>query len=226
MQDQGSFVTAYGRLVVMLFVVLILTSGFASAADWPAWRYDAGRTAAAPAPLPDSLHLQWVVEYSQRDTVWDSPLNDDLMRYDRVFEPIVVGRTLLMGFNDTDKLVALDTETGKEKWRFYVSGPVRMPPVAGAGRVYFVSDDGWLYCLRIEDGLLLWKYRGGPSDRKILGNERLVSSWPARGAPVLCEGTVYFAASIWPLMGTVIYALDAETGKVPSNLQKSRCRHL
>ena len=30
-------------------------------------------------------------------------------------------------------------------------------------------------------GKLLWKFRGGPSDRKILGNERLISTWPARG---------------------------------------------
>ena len=28
------------------------------------------------------------------------------------------------------------------------------------------------------------------------------------------DGTVYFAASIWPFMGTFIYALDARTGKV------------
>lgn len=189
-------------------------SAKAGAADWPAWRYDSGRTAASPAHLPESLSLLWSLDLGPRKTVWDDPLNQDLMRYDRVFEPIVVGSTLMVGFNDKDKLVAYDTNTGSERWRFYASAPVRMPPVAGEGRVYFVSDDGWLYCLRIEDGALLWKYRGGPSDRKILGNERLISSWPARGAPVLRDGTVYFAASIWPMMGTFIYALNAETGKV------------
>lgn len=201
-------------------VGLLLTAFFcqwhatARAADWPAWRFDAGRTAASPADLPDSLHLNWVVKYSPRKTVWDDPLNQDLMRYDRVFEPIVVGQTMLLGFNDTDKLVALDTETGQEKWRYYTSGPVRMPPAVEQGRVYLVSDDGWLYCLRIDDGTLLWNYRGGPADRKLIGNERLISSWPARGAPAVRDGTVYFAASIWPLMGTFIYALDAETGEL------------
>lgn len=38
--------------------------------------------------------------------------------------------------------------------------------------------------------------------------------WPARGGPVVHDGIVYFAASIWPMMGTFIYALDAVTGDV------------
>src|SRR5207253_2459499 len=67
--------------------------------------------------------------------------------------------------------------------------------------------------LPAESGKLLWKFRGGPSDRKILGNERLISTWPARGAPVIADGKVYFAASIWPFMGIFIHALDARTGE-------------
>ncbi|MCP5112147.1 MAG: PQQ-like beta-propeller repeat protein, partial [bacterium] len=76
------------------------------------------------------------------------------------------------------------------------------------------SDDGHLYCLAADTGALLWKFRGGPADRKILGNKRLISTWPARGGVVLYEDSVYFAASIWPFMGTFIYSLDAETGEV------------
>ena len=70
-----------------------------------------------------------------------------------------------------------------------------------------------MYCLQGADGKLLWKFRGGPSDRKILGNERLISTWPARGAPVIADGKVYFAASIWPFMGIFIHAVDATTGE-------------
>ena len=81
-------------------------------------------------------------------------------------------------------------------------------------RLYFTSDDGYLYCLAADTGALRWKFRGGPADRKILGNKRLISTWPARGGVVLYGDVVYFAASIWPFMGTFIYALDAETGSV------------
>ena len=38
--------------------------------------------------------------------------------------------------------------------------------------------------------------------------------WLARGGAVVRDGQVYFASSIWPFMGTFIYSLDAETGKV------------
>jgi len=178
------------------------------------WRFDAGRTAASPVGLPAELQLQWVRRFPQRVTVWEEPLNRDRMAYDRVFEPVVMGTSLFLAFNDTDKVMAFDTATGAVRWTFYTDGPVRLPPVAWGDSVLFASDDGYLYCVGAADGRLRWRFRGGPSDRKVLGNRRLVSMWPARGGPVVQDGTVYFAASIWPFMGTFIYALDAETGKV------------
>ena len=71
-----------------------------------------------------------------------------------------------------------------------------------------------VYCVQVVDGKLLWRFRGGPSARKVLGNKRVISMWPARGGPVLRDGHVYFAAGIWPFMGTFIHALDAVTGEV------------
>ncbi len=50
--------------------------------------------------------------------------------------------------------------------------------------------------------------------RLSLGNSRLISAWPMRGGPVLRDDKLYFAASIWPFMGTFIYALDAKSGRV------------
>ena len=178
------------------------------------WRYDAQRSAASPHALPAELHLQWVRQYPSRVPVWEDPLNQDLMPYDRVLEPVVSGGRVFLGFNDSDKIVALDAQTGEEVWRYYADGPVRFPPVVWQGKVYFASDDGFLYCLSTDKGELVWRFRGGPDGRRILGNSRLISVWPARGGPVVHEGMVYFAAGIWPFMGTFIYALDAETGAV------------
>jgi len=182
--------------------------------DWPMWRYDANRSASSPQKLPRKLYLQWVREYPNLTQAWEDPLNQDLMQFDKVYEPVVQGKTLFIGSNASDRVVALDTETGKENWAFYVDGPVRFPPVASNGKVYFVSDDGYLYCVDAQKGNLVWKFRGGPSDRKILGNSRLISTWPARGGPVLKDGIIYFAAGIWPFMGIFIYALDADTGTI------------
>ncbi|MCE9552819.1 MAG: PQQ-binding-like beta-propeller repeat protein [Planctomycetes bacterium] len=200
--------------MLLLLVGLSLIASPALAGDWPQWRYDAGRTAASPDDLPADLKLSWVRKYTPREQVWDDPLNHDLMPYDRVFEPVIVGRRLIVPFNDRDKVVALDIDSGRELWTFYCDGPVRLPPAAFKEKLYVASDDGWLYCLNVADGAVVWKFRGAPGARKALGNKRVISSWPARGGPVVRDGKVYFAASIWPMMGTFIYALDAETGKV------------
>jgi outer membrane protein assembly factor BamB len=198
----------------MILLVAGLGGVNATATDWPMWRYDAGHTAASPDDLPDELHLQWIRRYSPRVPVWDDPLNQDMMPYDRAFEPVVAGGRMFVGFNDADKLAALDVESGAELWTFFADGPIRFSPVAWRDNVYFTSDDGHLYCVGASDGKLRWRARGGPSAQKVIGNRRVISAWPARGGPVLRDGTVYFAASIWPFMGTFIYALDAEDGRV------------
>ena len=201
-------------LIGVYFCLLFLASGsLLPAGDWPMWRYDAGHTATSPDDLPEQLHLEWTRQYSQRTPVWDDPLNQDLMPYDKVLEPVVAGRTMFLGFNDSDKVVAIDVDNGEELWTFHADGPVRFSPVAALGNVYFASDDGHLYCLDARQGNLKWKFRGGPSARKVIGNKRIISAWPARGGPVFADDTVYFAASIWPFMGTFIYAMDAQSGE-------------
>lgn len=195
------------------FLLMVLLPGMpARAADWPMWRCDAGHTGATSASLPRALSLAWSRQYPRRVPVWEDALNQDMMPYDAVLEPVVAGGRMFLGMNDSDKVVALDARTGEELWRFYADGPVRLPPAVVGENVFFTSDDGHLYGVAAADGQLRWRFRGGPSARKALGNGRLISAWPARGGPVVRDGTIYFGASIWPLMGTFIHALDATTG--------------
>ncbi|MGV3485857.1 MAG: PQQ-binding-like beta-propeller repeat protein, partial [Planctomycetaceae bacterium] len=196
--------------------LLVLFSSTTSDAgeDWPMWRYDAQRSAASPNSVPERLQTIWKRDLAPRQPAWDDPLNLDLMTYDRTFEPIAIDGRLLIGFNDSDKLLAIDAQTGKDLWTAYAEAPVRLAPVAWKDRVFFSSDDGYLYCVQALDGKLLWKFSGAPNPQKVIGNRRLTSAWPARGGPVVRDDTVYFAASIWPFMGTFLYAIDAETGAV------------
>jgi len=197
-----------------------LNGGDGLAADWPMWRFDSGRSAASPDGLPADLKPLWTRSGEPRVQAWDDPLNLDLMTYDRLFEPIVLDGRMFVGYSDRDKLVALDTKTGEELWSFFTDAPVRLPPVGWQGRVYFTSDDGRLYCVDAESGELQWQFFGGPrstgnfSNRRVIGNQRLISAWPARGGPVIRDGKVYFASSIWPFMGIFIYSMDAATGEI------------
>ncbi|NQV28792.1 MAG: PQQ-binding-like beta-propeller repeat protein [Rhodopirellula sp.] len=202
------------RKLILTMATLLLTGVSARAADWPMWRCDAQRSAASTETLPAGMRLLWTRDYGSRQQAWDDPLNHDLMTYDRIFEPIVMDGRLFVGFNDQDKLTALDARTGTELWTFFTEAPVRVPPAGYNGRVYVCSDDGFLYCIDATTGKLHWKLRGGPGPQHAIGNQRLVSAWVARGGPVVRDDTVYFAASIWPFMGTFIYAVDAESGVV------------
>ena len=147
------------RLFVTVSTVSILNS-FASAQDWPMWRFDAERSAASTHALPSDLQLLWERQFAARQQAWDDPLNLDLMTYDRLLEPIVSDGRLMVAFNDKDKLVALDTATGMESWTVYAEAPVRLPPAAADGMVYCCSDDGFLYCVEIATGELRWKFSG------------------------------------------------------------------
>ena len=198
------------RSLLLLIGIFIFACDAACGDDWPMWRYDANRSASSNEKLPKNLRLLWTRKFSPRKQAWDDPLNLDLMTYDRVFEPIVAGGRMFVGFNDQDKLIAFDVETGQTLWTAFADAPIRFAPVAYEGNVYCTSDDGYLYCWSQKDGSLEWKFRGGPSDQKALGNQRFTSAWPARGGPVVRDGHVYFAASIWPFMGTFIYSLDAK----------------
>lgn len=202
------------RLIFATIIMMTLICREVSANDWPMWRFDASRSAASPEALPDQLQLQWQRQFAPRVQAWDDPLNLDLMTYDRSFEPIVIDGRMFVGFNDRDKLVALDAATGEELWSFFTDGPLRLAPAGWQDCVCFCSDDGYLYCVEAATGALKWKFRGAPGSQKAIGNHRIVSLWPARGGPVIRDDTVYFAASIWPMMGTFLYALDVATGDV------------
>ena len=150
---------------------------------------------------------------SSAAAAWPDQVEQGYLQFDVSYKPVVLGKRMFVGSAVNDRLTALDTETGEELWRFYADAPIRFAPVAWKDKVAFVSDDGWLTCLNAADGTVAWRYRGGLDDRKIIGNERLVSLWPARGGPVLADGIIYFGASIWPFVGTFLHAVDAETGK-------------
>jgi len=197
------------KIAQCLFLIL---AGFASAqaADWPTWRCDAARTASSDQQLPDELHLQWVRKLPPLEVAWP---DQDMMWFDRQYEPIVADRRMFVGSSRTDSVTAYDTRSGERLWEFRAEGPIRFAPVAWNGKLYVASDDGHLYCVSAADGRLVWKHRGGPSNRRVLGNERLISLWPARGGPVVANDTVYYAAGIWPFMGIFMHALDAETGE-------------
>jgi outer membrane protein assembly factor BamB len=200
-------------LSLALFIVFGLSVVHASAGDWPQFRCDVGRTAASPDGLPADLELVWRRILPAPQPAYPQELR---LAFDTSYEPVVLDGVMFVPSMINDSVTALDASTGEQIWHFFTEGPVRFAPVAWEGKVYCISDDGYLYCLNADDGTLCWKYRGlpeGQADRKVIGHGRCVSLYPARGGPVLADGVVYFAAGIWPIEGVFVHAINAETGE-------------
>ncbi len=198
------------RPLLAACVLLLMVVARASAENWPAARADAARSGFTSEPLPNQLKLRW--EFSSRQAPNPAWPSSERMQFDNAFQPIIMGDVVLFGSSADDKLYALDAQTGVEKWSFFTEGPIRFAPVGWQDRVFVASDDGWLYALSLENGKLLWKHRGGPNNRQVFGNGRMISRWPARGGPVVLDDTVYFAAGIWPSDGVYLHAHNAKTG--------------
>ena len=192
-------------------LVLILASGV-SAADWPTFRGNAGRTAVTREQLPARLHLQWSRQFPELIASWLGEFPH--LRFDGSYEPIIVGKTLYFASSDDDSITALNTETGDLRWRFYVNGPVRLAPVGYKGRIYFGAENGTFYCLDGESGKVLWTFDTAVSKRKGFIEGRLTTISPIRGGPVIDNGQVHFAAGIWSWEPAGFFSLDPETGKL------------
>ena len=190
------------------YFIGFLTAASLQAADWPMWRHDPGRTAATPQALPEKLELIWSRELPPLRPAYREPR----LQFDLGYEPVVAGKTLLAASSREDCVIAFDTDTGAERWRALADGPVRFAPVIVGDTAIFGADDGVVRCVRLGDGAEVWSKRAVPSERRLLGNQRLISVWPIRGGPVARDGRVYFAAGVWPIEGTFVFCWDAATG--------------
>ena len=191
-------------------------SGTAAAADWPAYRHDIGRSGCTQEQIGRPLSLQWThVSRHAPCPAWPEPVREaNLMRFDKAFQVVAAGGMAYFGSSADHQVHALDLATGQERWH---SSPTRRcgsPRRRTRAICTSASDDGCVYCLSAADGRLRWRFRGGPADERLMGNEAMISRWPLRSGLVVDGGTVYFTAGMWPSEGVRVYALKAADGSV------------
>ena len=183
--------------------------------EWPCHRHDAAQAGVTREKLIFPLGSAWKYEPSQGPApAWPEPGKEwHRLDFDYAFQPVISEGQIFFGSSADDTLRALDLGTGKLNWRFTAGGPIRLAPAASGGRVYFAADDGCAYCLDAKTGAVVWRFRGAPGERKLLGNGRMISRWPCRSGVLVLDGVVYFTAGMWPAEGIYVYALDAQTGR-------------
>jgi len=209
---------------VITGILLARAGAPSSAANWPTYRHDPHRSGVTAEELELPLAEAWRhtpdkppapawPELPAQKDVWHrvqglSPAST----YDRVYHVVVSGGRVYYGSSADDAVHCLDVATGAARWSFVTEGPVRLAPTVSGEKVYAGSDDGCLYCLDAADGRQLWQSRGGPTDRRLPGNGRMISLWPVRCGVVVEQDEVYFAAGLFPEQGTFLCALRAADG--------------
>jgi outer membrane protein assembly factor BamB len=196
-------------ITALLFLCLQTSRG----SGWYQFRADAARSGYTSEPLPTSLSLQWIYKPTyQPQPAWQA--EDTRMPFDHAYHVIIAKGLVFFGNSANNKVYALDLDTGREKWSYFTDSPVRFAPAFWRGRLYVSSDDGYLYCLKAKTGKLVWSKQGGPAGDMVIGNGRMISRWPTRGAATILDDIVYFCAGIWPSEGIYLHALEPKTGKV------------
>jgi outer membrane protein assembly factor BamB len=206
-----SLIFLFGRVGRWLFGSWVFAMlALPAAADWLTYRADAARTGFTAEVLPAGLSLAWSLEAGKPESAWP---RSERLSFDRAFHCVVVGESLFFGSSGDHALYRVEVATGRSRAIFMADGPIRFAPAVWKDRLFVVSDDGFLYCLTLT-GEVVWKRRGGPSDVRRVGNQQLISKWPARGAPVVVGDVVYFGAGIWPTDEIFLQALDCASGEV------------
>jgi len=212
------FVSARFRILIgfLCFLMLFVVCSVGVAEDWPTYRSQMTRSGITSETIGPRLFLQWkYIPIHPPKPAWPMPSEElPRMHNDNAYHVVIADKNAYFGSCVTNKVYSIDAAKGKVRWTFFTEGPVRFAPAVYDGRVYVGSDDGYVYCLDSKDGSLVWKYRAGPSDEKVIGNGRMISLWPVRTGVLVDNGIVYFTAGVFPYEGLYICALRAEDGSV------------
>ncbi len=167
--------------------------------DWPAYRHDNTRSGATSVSLSVQLARHW-------NTRVGGALTPPVMAQNRLF----------VADKETHSVHCLDATTGKPLWYAIAGGVVDSPPTVYGNRVLFGCTDGWVTCLRVEDGALAWRFRAAPRDQRIVSYGQVQSSWPVHGSVLVKRGIAYVVAGRSSFLdgGLFLYGLDVATGAV------------
>jgi len=169
--------------------------------QWPTYRHDMARSGATKTKVNLPLSEKWQVNLDRGLT-----------------SPVIADSRIYIASKDIHTLYALNVEGGQKLWTFTAGGKVDSPPTVYRGLVIFGCADGRVYCLRASDGELVWRFRAGPRDMRIVSYGRLESVWPIHGNVLIHNDIVYFVAGRSTFLdgGLRFYRLDAATGRMLS----------
>ncbi len=165
--------------------------------DWPTHRHNPARSGCTATAVPAELGALWRAEVGGS-----------------LSSPVIADGMALVTSVDRHEVQALDAASGKHLWSFAAGGRIDSPPSVARGLAVFGSADGYVYCLRLVDGALAWRFRAAPDERQIMVRQQLESAWPVHGSVLVRDGSVTCAAGRTSYLdgGIRLVRLDLRTG--------------
>ena len=205
-----------GAMVVAALCAITPLMAVSQASDAANHLVNAQRTGYTSRPLAPPYHLAWTHTAAHPPRhAWEEPAWEvQRIDFDCAYA-ISAGNGLVYYASSSDHAIhALDGTTGVTQWRFFTGGPVRLAPAVHGGRIYASADDGWVYCLQGATGELVWRHRPSIPDERLIGNEQVISRWPARSGILIRDDRAYTTFGMWSPEGIVVTCLNADTGDV------------
>jgi outer membrane protein assembly factor BamB len=137
----------------------------------------------------------------------------------KLSSPVIAGGKVFAASVETHTIHALDTGSGEKLWSYTAGGRVDSAPTIYEGRVLFGSSDGYVYCLRVSDGAVVWRFRAAPINERLMSFEQIESVWPVHGSVLVQDGVLYCVAgrSMFLDGGLHFWRLDPKTGRALSH---------
>ncbi len=165
--------------------------------NWPIYRHNNRRSGTSSSSVADISKEQWRINLTGNLT-----------------QPVIAENKVIVVQKNQYTVNALNAADGSKEWQFIAGGAIDSSPTIYKKRCYFGSADGFIYCLDLADGQLIWKYEGAPSRSRHMHFENIESTHPLHGSVLIHDDKLYAVAgrSMFVDGGMNFLILDANTG--------------
>lgn len=180
--------------------------------DWPMFRASPVRGNYVTADVGDKPAKKWDVRIGLGKATYGEMSGQRT----GLTQPVIAYGLAIVADIEAQRIVAVDVETGNQKWVRHVGARVDFSPAIYNGLCLFASRDGWVHCLDARTGEPVWKLLAAPQRRLIGGQEKLESLWPMTADVLVSNGVGYVSIGVGgALLGGIrTMAFKPESGEV------------
>lgn len=162
--------------------------------DWPTLHGNTQRSLSTSAQSPSKLNLMGIKQVTNPKASTPVSLSWRSSGTFGMTPPVVVGNMLYVADVEGATMYGLSTSDLSTVWSFTCEGRISSPPTIYQGNCLFGSHDGYIYCLRADNGGLVWKNRVAPIEKRIPAYGLMESPWPAASGVVVVKDTAFIMA--------------------------------